>query len=462
MVLDTRPSLWVMYASALSMAGQLTGVEPKLHAAEAALQGAEPDDKTRNLVGHIAAIRALLAATQNQAETIIAQSRRALEYLHPDNLAVRTATTWKLGWAYQIQGDRAAAGRAYAEAISISQASGNIIINISATIGLGNVQEAENQLYQAAETYRRVLQVVGDPPPPVACEAHLGLARIFYEWNDLDDAQQHAQQSVRLARHIENTDRFIACEVFLARLKLVQGDVAGASAILARASQSVRQHNFVNRMAEVAAAQVLTLLDQGNLAAAAQLAESHDLPTSQARVHLARGDPSAALALLGPVRQQVETKGWADELLKVMVLQAVAYHAHGDMDTAVHLLGDALMLAEPGGFIRIFVDEGPPMAALLEAAAKRGIAPTYVRQLRIAFGTAEGRAPIKQDLIEPLSERELGVLRLLATELSGPEIARELIVSLNTLRTHTRNIYTKLGTNSRREAVRRAQELDLL
>src|SRR6266487_2330604 len=129
-VLDARPSLWVMYASALSMTGQLTDVEPKLQAAEEALQGAEPDDQTRNLVGHIAAIRALLAAAQNQVETTIAQSRRALEYLHPDNLAVRTATTWKLGWAYQLQGDRAAASRAYIEAISISQASGNLIINI--------------------------------------------------------------------------------------------------------------------------------------------------------------------------------------------------------------------------------------------------------------------------------------------------------------------------------------------
>src|SRR6266704_1195932 len=124
-VLDARPSLWVMYASALSMTGHLTGVEEKLQAAEAALQGVEPeDDKTRNLVGHIAAIRALVAAAENQVEPIIAQSRRALEYLHPDNLAVRTATIWKLGIAYHLQGDRAAASRAYTEAIAISQASG--------------------------------------------------------------------------------------------------------------------------------------------------------------------------------------------------------------------------------------------------------------------------------------------------------------------------------------------------
>src|SRR5437588_1521367 len=161
-VLDARPSLWVMYASALSMTGQLTGVEPKLQAAEAALQGAEPDDQTRNLVGHIAAIRPLLAAAQNQVETIIAQSRRALEYLHPDNLAVRTATIWKLGIAYQLQGQRAAASQAYAEAIAVSEASGNLIIHISAAVGLGNVQESENLLYVAVQTYERILRFAAD------------------------------------------------------------------------------------------------------------------------------------------------------------------------------------------------------------------------------------------------------------------------------------------------------------
>jgi LuxR family maltose regulon positive regulatory protein len=167
-VMDARPSLWVTYASALSIAGQNSRVEEKLQAAEAALQGAELDDKTRNLIGHIAAIRATLAAIQYQVDTIMAQSRRALEYLHPDNLPVRTATTWKLGLAYQYQGDRAAAGQAYTEAIAISQASGNTFINILASTGLGIIQEAETQLHLAAQTYRRVLQLVGDPPGPAA------------------------------------------------------------------------------------------------------------------------------------------------------------------------------------------------------------------------------------------------------------------------------------------------------
>jgi LuxR family maltose regulon positive regulatory protein len=470
-VLDARPSLWVTYASALSLAGQNTGVEQKLQAAEAALQGAEPDDKTKNLVGHIAAIRATLAVGQHQVETIIAQSRRALEYLHPDNLPVRTATTWKLGVAYQLQGDRAAASRAYAEAISISQASGNILINILATTGLGNVQEAENQLYLAAQTYRRVLQLVGDPSRPVACEAHLGLARVFYEWNDVDAAQQHGQQSVQLARQLENTDRFVACEVFLARLKLAQGDGAGAAAILATAGQFVRQHNFVYRMPEVAAAQVRQLLHQGNLAAAAHLAQTHELPISQARVHLAQGDTSAALAVLGPLRRQVEAKGWEDERLKVMVLQAVAHHAHGEKDKAAQLLGDALALAEPGGFIRIFVDEGLPMAQLLSEAASRGIMPDYVGKLLAVFEAEEQKsedksylppAPPVQPLIEPLSQRELKILQLIAQGLSNREISERLFLALSTVKGHNRNIYGKLQVQRRTEAVARARELGLL
>jgi len=202
------------------MTGQLTGVEEKLQAAEAALQGAESDDKTRNLIGHVAAIRALLAAAQFQVEPMLAQSRRALEDLHPDNLAVRTATTWILGAAYQFQGDRARARQAYTEAIAISRASGNIIVNIPATVGLGLIQEADNQLYQAAETSRHVLQLVGAVPLPVACEAHLGLARICYEWNDLEAAEQHARQGLHLARQYERVlDRFVSCEVCLASLK---------------------------------------------------------------------------------------------------------------------------------------------------------------------------------------------------------------------------------------------------
>ena len=473
--LDARPSLWAIHASALLFVGQMTGVEQKLQAAEAALQGAEPDDETRDLVGHIAAIRATLAVSQHRVETIIAQSHRALEFLHPDNLPVRTATIWTLGYAYQLQGDRAAARRAYTEAISNSEAIGHIIINIMATTGLGNVQRAENQLDLAAETYWRVLQLVGDPPLPVACEAHLGLARIFYEWNDLDAAEQHGQQGIQLARQIDYTDRFVACEVFLARLKLAQGDAAGAAAVLDDAEEFVRERNFVFRMPDVAAAQVLTLLHQGNLTAAAHLAETHELPISQARVHLAQGDPSAALATLEPLRQQAEARGWEDERLKVMVLQAVALQAHGEKGEAAQLLGDALALAEPDGFIRTFFDEGIPMARLLSEAAAHGIMQDYTGKLLAAFEAeakaeahkSEGQsylpsAPHPQPLIEPLSQRELEVLQLIAQGLSNREIGERLFLALDTVKGHNRRIFGKLLVQRRTEAVEKARSLGIL
>ena len=257
--LNARPSLYVRYATLSLVAGQTTGVEEKLQTAEAAitdaLQGAEPDDKTRDLIGQIATSRATLALTHYQPEAMITQAHRALEYLSPDSLFSRIRAIWTLGFAYQVQGDRAAAGQAYTEAIDISQASGNIRMTIVATISLGAIQELENHLYQAAETFRRGLQLAGDYPQPFENEAYLGLARIFYQWNNLETAEQYGQQALQLAKQYDRViDRYILSEVFLARLKLAQGDVAGAAAMLAETEQSVRQNNFVHRTPDVAAA----------------------------------------------------------------------------------------------------------------------------------------------------------------------------------------------------------------
>jgi LuxR family maltose regulon positive regulatory protein len=183
----------------------------------------------------------------------------------------------------------------------------------------------------------------------------------------------------------------------------------------------------------------------------------------RARYERDRADPtlSEALGLLERLLQSAEAGRRTGSVVEILVLQALAHRAHGDIPAALASLERALTLAEPEGYVRIFVDEGPGMAALLEAAAKRGIAPNYVRSLLTAFGAAEDGPPAQRDLIEPLSDRELDVLRLLKTDLDGPDIARELVVSLNTLRTHTKNIYSKLGVNNRRAAVRRAEELDL-
>ncbi|MFN8468668.1 MAG: LuxR C-terminal-related transcriptional regulator [Caldilineaceae bacterium] len=470
-VLDARPGLWVMYASALIFVSQLAGVEQKLQAAEAALQGRDLDARTRDLVGHIAAIRATIAVTQHDVDTIVFQSRRALEYLNTNNLPVRTATTWTLGYAYLLRGDRAAAGRAYTEAVAISQTIGHFIIHLMATMGLAHIQELDNQLGTAAETYGQALRLAGDPPRPVACEVHLGLARIFYEWNDLAAAQEHVQRGAYLARQLADTDRFVASDLFLARLKLAKGDVAGAAVLVATAEQAVRIHNYVLRTPDVAAVKVLTLLAQGNLSAAAAAADTLGPSRSQARVLIALGDAQAALAVLEPLRQQAEARQWQDERLEALILEAVALEACGAGGEALELIQVALALAEPGGFVRSFVDEGPAMAQLLSAAAGRGIMSAYTARLLEAFaaeerkGTAEPQLPDSaagQLLFEPLSPREVEILQLVADGLSNREIGERLYLALDTVKGHNRRIFEKLQVQRRTEAIAKARALNLL
>jgi LuxR family transcriptional regulator, maltose regulon positive regulatory protein len=232
---------------------------------------------------------------------------------------------------------------------------------------------------------------------------------------------------------------------------------------------------------------VVTLLRQGDLTAAAALAEKHELPLSQARVYLAQGDASKALTVLEPLRQHAEAKRWEDERLKVMVLQAIALQASGEKGKTVKLLGDVLVLAEPGGFIRMFVDEGVSMAQLLSEAAARGIKSDYIEKLLAVFeleeqsgmassqsnpGKSEGKSyqsPVLpgrhwngEPLNEPLSHRELEILQLIAQGLSNGEISERLILSLNTVKGHNQKIFGKLQVKSRTEAIARARELDLL
>ncbi|WP_274365288.1 LuxR C-terminal-related transcriptional regulator [Paenibacillus thermotolerans] len=469
--LNANPSLWVIYASALLMAGQITGIESKLQAAEAAIRGAEETDKIRDMIGHMASIRATLAVSKHDAETVLTESRRALAYLHPGNLPVRTATTWTLGYAYQLKGDRAAAGKAYDEALSISHKIGHVMIAVMSSVGLGLIQEADNLLFAASETYKRVLAMAGEPPLPAACETHLGLARIHYEWNDLNAAERHGKLAVQLARQLEQTDRAVAGEVFLARLKLARGEASGASAALAEAEHFARLHHFVNQLPQIAALQVQVLLRQGNVPAAAELAQKHELQPSLARVRMAQGDASAALAVLAPLRRNAEAKGWADELLTATVLQSLALHVQGETRKAERTLSEALTMAEPGGFTRIFVDEGIAMERLLRKAAAGNATPEYAVRLLSAFeAEAEKRerklgrreAQPAEPLIDPLSDRELEVLNLIAGGLSNHEISERLFLALSTVKGHNRVIFDKLQVARRTEAVARARELGLL
>lgn len=478
--LEGHPVLAVRSGSLQLVIGITTGADEKLNVAENALQRIEQSDKTRNLLGEIASARATLAMTRYQIDTILAQAHRALEYLNPDNFSFRTYAFWTLGLARFFLGDRAAAREALTQALTYAQAARNPFAMLLATLNLGTLAEVNNQFDAAMETYRRALQLAGEPALSIAYDAHLGMARIFYQWNDLGAAQHHGEKGLELARQYDRViDRYIVCEVFLARLKLAQGDVAGASAILTRAEQDARAKNFALRMPEIAAAQTLALLAQGDVAAAAQLAQTYNQPMSQARILLAKGDANAALAILEPLRESVTAKGWADEQLKVMVLQAVALYANKEREKSVELLGNALKLAEPSGMIRLFVDEGEPMQWLI-SDFRFSILKTfphlnaYLEKLLATFQVSQTKSEITNQkpipkgyegseiLIEPLSERELEILQLIAQGYSNQEICARLFLALSTVKGHNRIVFEKLQVKNRTEAVARARALGLI
>ena len=461
-VFQTRPSLLITYASTLLAVSQLATIEEKVQAAEKMLPDTAQDVETRDLIGRIASIRATVGVATHQAETIITQAHRALAYLDPNNVGGRASISWNLGYAYLLQGDRAAAGRAYAEAQAKAVAIGHQIIAMMSTLGVGSIQEGDNQLQQAAQTYQHLLQAVGEPPPLPMCEAYLGLARIHHEWNALDAAQRYWEQNAPLARQFgSRIDRSVMSDLFLARLKLAQGEVDEAAAIVAQAAQTARQHRFEMQIGEAVALQVAVLLRRGGKGETAVSLAQND-PLTLARVHLAQGNAAAALNLLKPLRQETETKGWHDKRLKVLVLQALAHEALGEADEAAHHLATALALGEPQNFVRTFLDEGQPMAALLtriqQAAALSESLQQYAATLLAAFTPQTAAQP----LVDPLSDRELEVLHLIAQGLSNREIATRLFLAIDTVKGHNRRIFDKLGVRRRTEAVAQARELGLL
>jgi LuxR family maltose regulon positive regulatory protein len=266
----------------------------------------------------------------------------------------------------------------------------------------------------------------------------------------------------------------------MARVREAEGDLAGADDLLDEAL-GVYMGDFSPNVRPVPAVRARVLAAQGRAGEALAWAREQGLSATDelsylrefehitlARALLAQSraqpaEPAVAepARLLKRLLEAAEAGGRTGNVIEILVLQALTDHARGDARGALASLERALTLAEPEGYVRVFAGEGPPMASLLRAAAKQGITPGYVHRLLAAVGKPDGQ-PVHQGLIEPLSERELDVLRLLGSDLDGPDIARALTVSLNTLRTHTRNIYAKLGVNSRRAAVRQAAELNLL
>jgi LuxR family transcriptional regulator, maltose regulon positive regulatory protein len=461
--LEGRPTLRLRTATMSLIAGRTAGVEEALAAAERGLREAG-EELNRGLLGQVAAARATLAVTRYQADEIMIQSSLALEQLGSDDLPFRMTATWTRAVAQLFKGNRKEIGSSFRELESISLIAGDSFFTQLALCGLGAVQEKDNLLHEARQTFSRALRSFGDHPLPNANEAHLGIARILYEWNEVDAAEEAGERGLRLARQYdESIDRFILCELLLARIKLARGLVAAAAARLEELAAAARSPNFMHRLPEISELRVSVLLRAGDIEGAARLAAGIELPLARARVLLARNEASSAQSLLEARRVEMEGRGWVDEGLKAASLQALALRASGREEEALRLLGLALAAAEPGGFIRLFLDEGPPMERLLAEAVAHGIMPGYAGRLLAAFATERGQSEgAAQALIEPLSMRELDVLRLIAEGLSNQEIGERLFLALDTIKGHNRRIFDKLDVRRRTEALARARELGLL
>ena len=490
--LDARPSLWVARATVHTFAGVATDlVEIELQAAEAAMSRLPANDGSNELAGRIAVLRAMQAIPQQRVDIVMAESRRALDLLGAENYPQRTAATWTLGFAHQLLGERREAIATFSQAVVTGEAAGNIMFTIAAATSLGQVLESQNEAHAAADNYRRVVRLAGEPPLPANCEAHLGLARVNYEWDDLPAATQHGRLSLQLARLMPSSPTPASCGLLLARVERARGDLAGAIETLAEAERFARGNGFDFHLRQVVDEQVRTLLAGGDVAAAAELADRHNLAAAKARVHLAQNLASEALAMLRPLNELAVERAWGDELLRVGILQALAYQADGDSAAARRWLGETIDLAAPAGFVRVFLDEGEPIARLLaelllvEAGQEKATRRSYVSRLLAAFAdddraatqhldpqhlaaqpfTAQhltSRPLTAQPLQDPLTARELEVLRLIAAGLSNADIGRRLFRALATVKGHNRVIFAKLEVESRTEAVARARELGLL
>jgi LuxR family maltose regulon positive regulatory protein len=310
---------------------------------------------------------------------------------------------------------------------------------------------------------------------------YVGMSALHREHNDLGLARQLLAQAEELGEHTGLPQNRHRMRIAMARVRVAEGDIDSALGLLDEAER-LYTPDFSPHVRPISAIRTRVLIAQGSVGEAVRLVQEQGLSADDdlsylrefehitlARVLLAQcaaepeeGTLDEAIDLLDRLRVAAEEGHRTGSLIEILVLQALALHMRDDTRAALPPLERALALAEPEGYVRMFIDEGAAMAALLDAAQQHGIAVDYVRRLRNALSGTEQRTPTAQGLVDPLSQRELDVLRLLATDLGGPDIARELVLSLNTVRTHTRNIYAKMGVNSRRSAVRRAEELDLL
>ena len=442
------------------------------------------EEEYRRLPAAIEVYRAALALARGEPPGTVRHARRALDLsLEEDHLS-RASAAGFLGLASWGSGDLEAGHRAYSACVDGLRRAGFIADILGCSIALADIRITQGRLGEAMRTYEQALQLAAEQGGPVlrgTADMHVGISEIHCERDDLRAATQHLLTSQELGEHTGLSQHRYRWRVAMARVAQAEGNLAGALDLLNEAERCYVSDFFPN-VRPVPALKARVWIRQGRFGEALGWAREHGLSVDDdlsylrefehitlARLLLARHEDERAersvheaTGLLQRLLLAAEEGGRTGRVIEIVVLQALAHQAQGDMPAALASLGRAVTLAEPEGYVRIFADEGPPIVPLLRAVAKQGTRQNYARRLLAAVGRTETGSPTTPALIDPLSERELDVLRLLGTELDGPAIARELMVSLNTMRTHTKNIYAKLAVTNRRAAVRRAAELDLL
>jgi LuxR family maltose regulon positive regulatory protein len=498
-VVRVRPVLSVGYAGALLAGGEFEGVEARLRDAEGWLDGATgirqgspapaaemvvvDDAEFRRLPAEIELYRAAQALVRGDGPGTVRHARRALELSPADDHLGRASAAALMGLASWASGNLEAGHSGYAECMAGLRRAGHIADTFGCAIALADIRRTQGRLGEAMRTYEQALQRATQQGGPVlrgTADMYVGMSELHRERDDSPAATQQLLRSQELGEHMGLPQNRYRWRVAMARIREAEGDLAGALDLLDEAERLYVGYFFPN-VRPVPALRARVRVAQGELGEALGWARERGLSVTDdlsylrefehitlARVLLAqytakRAERSIqeATRLLERLLRAAEEGQRTGSVIEILVLQALAHQARDDIPAALASLRRAVTLAEPEGYVRIFADEGPPIASLLRAAAKQGIARDYVRRLLAAVNKAEDSTPASQGMIEPLSERELDVLRLLGTDLGGRDIARELVVSLNTVRTHTRNIYAKLGVNNRRAAVRRARELGL-
>jgi LuxR family maltose regulon positive regulatory protein len=469
--------LAVIAAWAQLVTVQMPGIAEHLRNAEERVSTL-PDQQQQRVRGEIATIRAIMPRFESDMRRSIALSEYALSIIAPDDLVLRGIIAGNLTVVGRLVGDVAAATRAAADAVSINQQSGNTFATLLAISDLGQLQVIQGQLQRAVATFRQGLQLAverGWRNVPAIGLIHVGLGEVLYEWNDLDTATYHINEGIAIAFQSGYLDIATDGYLVLARLKQARGDQAGAAEALRQAEKTAQRNNVARFIAQVAAHQARLALINGDVAAANRWASSHNLHEQEefdleqafvaltlARLHIAANQAERALRLTARLLESVKASGNLGALIKLAMMQALAYAAQHRSSSARQQLITALELAEGPGYLRVFIDGGPDVATLLRSLPAAE-APAYTRTVLAAMLEASNAtAKAAQSLIEPLSERELEVLRLLAAGCSNAAIAEKLVITVGTVKRHVNNLYGKLATHSRTEAIAKAREIGLL